>query len=83
MLNQLVSPYPAVSDEKGSCVSQYGHCFAILEHRKEVISSNKLNECLQDIDLDHVATRIHERSIPLSVGNGEGDHEENANQKEA
>ena len=70
-------------DEMGSCLSQYEHCFAILKHRKEVMSSNKRNQCLQDIDLGHVATRIHERSIPLSVGNGEGDHEENSNQKKA
>ena len=43
MLNQLVkakivNPYPPLSDEKGSWVSQHEHCFAILEKGKEILS---------------------------------------------
>jgi len=36
--SKAVTPYPPLSDIKGSYVSQHEHTFAILEHHKEVFS---------------------------------------------
>lgn len=36
--SKVINPYPPLSDQKGSWVSQHEHCFAILPKGKEVLS---------------------------------------------